>query len=106
MNESFNWNYWEFGRTHFTALANLRSLQNGEQAKLALLPDKVLEVDPNDNCDAASVDNRKVHQISDLGHNRPKRKFLDCLVKFAVNMKNGKTVAYTAMKKAEDNVMV
>lgn len=106
MSESFDWSFSEFGRTHFTALANLLSLRNGGQAEPASLPDGVLEADPNDDWDAASVDTRKVHQISDSGHDRLKRKFLDCLAEFATNMRSGKTVACTAMKEAEDNVTV
>lgn len=66
----------------------------------------MLEADFNDDWDAASVDTRKAHQISDSGHNRLKRKFLDCLAEFAANMKSGKTVACTAMKEAENNVTV
>lgn len=66
----------------------------------------MLEEDFNDDWDAASVDTRKAHQISDSGHNRLKRKFLDCLAEFAANMKSGKTVACTAMKEAEHDVTV
>lgn len=106
MSESFDWNFSGFGRTHFNALANLLSLRNGGQVEPVSLPDDVLEADLNDDWDAASVDTTKAHQISDSGHNRLKRKFLDCLAEFAANMKNGKTVACTAMKEAEDNVTV
>lgn len=106
MSESFDWNFSGFGRTHFNALANLLSLRNGGQVEPASLPDDVLQADFNDDWDAASVDTRKAHQISDSGHNRLKRKFLDCLAEFAANMKSGKTVACTAMKEAEGNVTV
>lgn len=106
MSETFDWNFSEFGRTHFNALANLLSLRNGGQVEPASFPDDVLEEDFNDDWDAASVDTRKADQISDSGHNRLKRKFLDCLAEFAANRKSGKTVACTAMKEAEDNVTV
>lgn len=106
MSESFDWKFSGVGRTHFNALANLLSLRNGGQVELASLPDDVLEADLNDDWDSASVDTIKAHQLSDSGHNRLKRKFLDCLAEFAANMKSGKTVACTAMKEAEDNVMV
>ena len=106
MSESFDWKFSEFGRTHFNALANLLSLRNGGQVEPASLPYEVLDADPNDDWDAASVDTRKAHEISHSGHDRLKRKFLDCLAEFAANMKNGKTVACSAMKEAEDNVTV
>lgn len=106
MSESFDWNFSGFGRTHFNAFANLLSLRNGGQVESVSLPDDGLEADFNDDWDAASVNTTKAHQISDSGHNRLKRKFLDCLAEFAANTKNGKTVACTAMKEAEDNVTV
>ena len=106
MSESFNWNLPGFSRTHFNALANLLSLRNGGQVEPASLPDDVLEEDCNDDWDAASVDTSKAHQISDSGHNRLKRKFLDCLAEFAANMNSGKAVTCTAMKESEDNVTV
>jgi hypothetical protein len=105
MGERFDWNYPGLNKTHFNALGNLLSLRNGGQVEPAWLPDEMLEEVPEeDDWDAASVDTRKAHQISDSGHNRLKRKFLDCLAEFAANRKNGKTVACTAMKEAEDNV--
>lgn len=106
MSESFDWNFSGFSKTHFNALANLLSLRNGGQVEPASLPDDLLEEDCNDDWDAASVDTGKAHQISDSGHNRLKRKFLDCLAEFAANMKSGKTVTCTAMKEAEDDVTV
>ncbi|OCK75458.1 hypothetical protein K432DRAFT_429412, partial [Lepidopterella palustris CBS 459.81] len=104
MSESFDWNFPGLSRTHFNALANLLSLRNGGQVEPASLPDEVLDEDCNDDWDAASVDTRNAHQISDSGYNRLKRKFLDCLAEFAANKQSGKTVTCTAMKEAEDNV--
>ncbi|OCL03033.1 hypothetical protein AOQ84DRAFT_420660 [Glonium stellatum] len=104
MSESFNWNLPGLSRTQFHAFTNLLSLRNGGQVEPATLPEGVLEEDYNDDRNAAGVDTRNAHQISDSGHNRLKREFLDCLAEFAANKKSGKTVACTAMKEAEDNV--
>ena len=47
--------------------------------------------DFNDNGDGntPSMDTRFAHQISDLGHERLKQRFLDCLAEFAANKKGG-----------------
>lgn len=105
MSERFDWNHPGLNRAHFNALCNLLSLRNGGQVEPVWLPDRdeVLEEDDWD-VDAASVDTRNAHQISNSGHDRLKKKFLDCLAEFAANRKNGKTVTCTAMKEAEDNV--
>ncbi|MCJ1382332.1 hypothetical protein MMC17_005445 [Xylographa soralifera] len=110
MSESFDWNYPGLNWSHFHSLANLLSLRNGGQAEPSSLSDTVLEEDwdPNDNGDgdAPSMDTRFAHQISDSGHGRLKRRFLDCLAEFAANKKGGTAVACSAMKEAEDNVII
>jgi hypothetical protein len=107
MSESFDWNYPGLNWSHFHSLANLLSLRNGGQAEPSSLSDTVLEEDwdPDDNGDgdAPSMDTRFAHQISDSGHGRLKRRFLDCL---AANKKGGTAVACSAMKEAEDNVVI
>lgn len=66
----------------------------------------MLADDGDDEWDGASVDTNKAYQISDSGHMRLKRKFLDCLAELAANKKDGKTVSCTAMKEAEDSVTI
>jgi hypothetical protein len=110
MSESFDWNYPGLNWSHFHSLANLLSLRNGGQAEPSSFSDPVLEEDwdPDDNGDgdAPSIDTRFAHQISDSGHGRLKRRFLDCLAEFAANKKGGTAVACSAMKEAEDNVVI
>lgn len=57
------------------------------------LPVAMLEEDwdPDNNGDedAPSIDTRFAHQISDSGHGRLKRRFLDCLAELAANKKGG-----------------
>ncbi|PQE08186.1 ott like deaminase protein [Rutstroemia sp. NJR-2017a BBW] len=69
-------------------------------AEPSSLSDTVLEED----CD--SDDNEFAHQISDSGHRRLEQSFLDCLAEFAANKKDGTAVACSAMKKAENNVII
>jgi hypothetical protein len=80
------------------------------QAEPSSLSDTVLEEDwdPDDNGDgdAPSMDTRFAHQISDSEHGRLKRRFLDYLAEFAANKKGGTAVACSAMKEAEDNVVI
>ena len=110
MSETFDWNCPGLNWSHFHSLANLLSLRNGGQAEPSSLSDTVLEEDwdPDDNEDedAPSVDTRFAHQISDSGHGRLKRRFLDCLAEFAANKKGGTAVACSTMKEAEDNVVI
>ena len=110
MSENFNWNYPGLNWSHFHALANLLSLRNGGQAVPSSLSETVLEedwdFDDDGNRDAASIDTRFAHHLSDSGHGRLKRRFLDCLAEFAANDKGGKAVACSAMKEAEDNVVI
>lgn len=110
MTESFDWNYPGLDWSHFHALANLLSLRNGGQAEPSSLPDIVLEDDWDSDEDkdghTPSMDTRLAHQISDSGHGRLKRKFLDCLAEFAANKHGGAAVACSAMKEAEDNVLI
>ena len=109
MGETFDWDYPGLNWSHFHSLANLLSLRNGGQAEPSSLSDTMLEEedwDPDDNeeGDAPSVDTRFAHQISNSGHGRLKRRFLDCLAQFAANKKGGGGVACSAMEEAEDNV--
>ena len=110
MSESFDWNYPGLNWSHFHSLANLLSLRNGGQAEPSSSSDTVLEeeCDPDDNVDGdtSSIDTRLAHQISDSGHEKLKRRFLDCLAAFAANKKGGTGVACSAMKEAEDNVVI
>ena len=110
MGEIFDWSYPGLKWSHFHSLANLLSLRNGGQAEPSSLSDTVLEEgwdsDDNGDEDAPSIDTRFAHQISDSGHGRLKRRFLDCLAEFAANKKGGTAVACSAMKEAEDNVFI
>jgi hypothetical protein len=110
MSESFNWNYPGLNWSHFHALANLLSLRNGGQVEPSSLSDMLLEdawdSDDNGDGDTPSIDTRFAHQISDSGHGKLKRRFLDCLAEFAANKKGGIAVACSAMKEAEDNVVI
>lgn len=105
-----DWNYPGLNWSHFHSLANLLSLRNGGQAEPSSLSDTVLEedLDPDDNGDgdAPGIDTRFAHQISESGHGRLKRRLLDCLAEFAANKKGGTAVACSAMKEAEDNVVI
>ena len=105
MDEGFTWDHPQLNSSHFHALANLLSLRNGGQAEPASMledmTERSLEVDEDD---AATVDTKYVHQLSDSGHVRLRKKFLDCLAEFAANKKGGRTVACTAMKEAENSV--
>ena len=110
MSERFDWNYPDLNWSHFHSLANLLSLRNGGQAEPSSLSDTVLEEDwdsdNNEDGDAPSINTRFADKISDSGHWRLKRRFLDCLAEFAANKKGGTAVACSAMKEAEDNVVI
>ena len=106
MSAKFDWDAPEFDKAHFNAFAHLLYLRDGGQVDSASLSNHVLADDGDDEWDGASVDTNKAHQISDSGHMRLKRKFLDCLAELAANKKDGKTVSCTAMKEAEDSVTI
>ena len=110
MSESFDWNYPGLSWSHFHSLANLLSLRNGGQAEPPSSYNTVLEEerDAEDNIDGdtSSTDTRLPYQISDSGHEGLKRRFLNCLAEFAANRKGGTAVACSAMKEAEDNVVI
>ena len=110
MSESFDWNYPGLDWSHFHSLANLLSLRNGGQAEPSSLSDIELEEDSDledsDDGNAPSINTRFAHQISNSGHGRLKRRFLDSLAEFAANRKGGTAVACSAMKEAEDNVIL
>ena len=61
--------------------------------------------DDNEDGDTSSIDTRFAHQVSNSGHGRLRRRFLDCLAGFAANKKGGAAVACSAMKETEDNVI-
>lgn len=107
---TFDWTYSGLNSSHFHALANLLSLRNGGQAEPSSFSELVLDEDwdPDDDGhgNASSVDTELAHQISGSGHGRLKRRFLDCLADFAANKKGGTAVACSAMKEAEDNVVI
>ena len=106
----FDWTHPGLNWHHFHSLANLLALRNGGQAEASSLSTDVLEEDwnPDDdgNGDALSTDTNLAHQLSDSGHGRLKRRFLDCLAEFAANKKGGTAVACSAIKEAEDNVIL
>ena len=110
MTETFDWNHPSLNWSHFHSLANLLSLRNGGQAEPSSLSDTVLEEDwdpdGDDDRDSLSLDTRFARQISDSGHGRLKKRFLDCLAGFAANKKGGTAVACSAMKEAENNVVI
>lgn len=106
MSVNFDWGTSELNKAHFNAFANLLYLRDGGQVDSASLPNDLLADDRDDEWDGASVDTNKAHQISDSGHMRLKRKFLDCLAELAANKKDWKTVSCTAMKEAEDGVTI
>ena len=112
MSESFDWNYPGLNSSHFHSLANLLSLRNGGQVEPSSLSDRITvleedwDPDESGDGDAPSMDTRFAHQISDSGHERLKRRFLDCLAEVAANKKGGTAVACSAMKEAEDNVAI
>ena len=110
MSERFDWNYPGLNWSHFHSLANLLSLRNGGQAEPSSLSETVLEEDwdsdNNGDGDAPSINTRVADKISDSGHGRLKRRFLDCLAEFAANKNGGTAVACSAMKEAEDNVVI
>ena len=110
MSESFDWSYPGLNWSHFHSLANLLSLRIGGQAEPSSFTDTVLgeDWDSNENGDgdAVSVDTRCADQISDSGHAKLKRRFLDCLAEFAANKKGGTAVACSTMKEAENNVKI
>ena len=110
MSESFDWNYPGLSWSHFHSLANLLSLRNGGQAEPSSLSETVLEEDwdsdNNEDGDASSINTRFADKTSVSGHGRLKRRFLDCLAEFAANKKGGTAVACSAMKEAEDNVVI
>ena len=110
MDESFDWNHPGLNWSHFHSLANLLSLRNGGQAEVSSLTNMVLEedwtLDDNGDENAASLDTRLADQITDSGYGRLKRRFLHCLAELAANKKGGTVVACSAMKEAENNVVI
>ncbi|CAN9161962.1 unnamed protein product [Alternaria alternata] len=110
MTESFEWNRPDLNWAHFHSLANLLSLRNGGQAEPAAFFEAILEQDreirDDGDEDSHSVNTDVVNQISDSGHSKLKRRFLDGLAGLAANEEGGKAVACSAMKEAEDDVVI
>lgn len=110
MSEVFDWNTSGLNWSHFHSLANLLSLRNGGQAEHSSVTDIVLEEDEQsddtEDGDTSSVNTGLAQRLSESGHGKLKRRFLDCLAEFAANKKGGIAVACSAMKEAEDNVVI
>lgn len=62
--------------------------------------------DDNEDGKTPSNDTRVAHQLSDSEHAKLKRRFLDSLAEFAANKKGGTAVACSAIKEAEDSVVL
>ncbi|GMG42479.1 unnamed protein product [Aspergillus oryzae var. brunneus] len=96
MNEQFTWTSPNLNQHHFITFANLLALRNGGQVEPASSPhdseEKEEEEDnPNNTNDADSINTTQVHQISDSGNTKLKRKFLDCLAELAANDKGARS---------------
>lgn len=108
MSECFDWTYPGLNHSHFHSLANLLALRNGGQAEPLSSPEIALDADwyfdDAEEAETESIATGFAHKISDSGHEKLKRKFLDCLAEFASNEKGGAGVACSAMKEGEDNV--
>lgn len=108
--ENFDWSRPDLNRTHFHSLANLLSLRNGGQveptARFDTEPELDLEVDDEEDEDSRSVNTALANQISDSGHGKLKKRFLDAVAGFAANKKGGTAVACSAMEEAENDVVV
>ncbi|KAL9055451.1 MAG: hypothetical protein Q9162_003549 [Coniocarpon cinnabarinum] len=110
MGDSFDWDYPGLSWSRFHSLANLLSLRNDGQAELSSLSERILEgestLDDAEDGNTSSTNTRRADQITDSGHEKLKRRFLDCLAEFAANRHGGIAVACSAMKEAEDNVII
>jgi hypothetical protein len=95
----FHWSFPGLDQRSFTAFANLLALRNGGQIEI-LSPCDVIQ--DEDGSDEGSVDTSRPNQISDSGHNKLKKRFLDCLAEFVANDKGGKFVACSSMREGED----
>jgi hypothetical protein len=65
-----------------------------------------LEYEADDNDDIVSIDTSMPHQISDSGHHRLKRRFLDSLAEFAAKEHGPLFVACAAMRESEGEVRI
>ncbi|OGM40065.1 hypothetical protein ABOM_011281 [Aspergillus bombycis] len=121
MVEHFNWaSSPNLNQHHFISFANLLALRNGgqvepawslhdfedEEAREEEEEEEEEETNPDTAGDANSVNTNQVQQISDSGHSRLKRKFLDCLAELAANDKGARFVACSGMTEGEDEVTV
>lgn len=109
MSENFDWNYPDLDWAHFHALANLLSLRNGGQAEPSTMPVAGREdwsAEGDDDETIRSIDTTLVDELSNSGHAKLKRKFLDSLAEITANRKGGVAVACSAMKEMEDTVTI
>jgi len=107
MASDFIWSLPGLNRHHFTAFSNLLALRNGGQVSPASLREELLLGEQSDNdSDSGSMDTRRAQLISKSGHDALKRRFLDGLAEFAANRKGGQWVACSAMREAEDTVVI
>jgi hypothetical protein len=110
MTEVFSWDCPGLNWAQFHSLANLLSLRNGGQveptAKFDTEPELYSENHHEEHEDPISLDTVLADRISDSGHGRLKKRFLDAVAGFAANKKGGTAVACSAMKEAEDDVVI
>lgn len=107
MTDKFVWSLPGLNKHQFAAFGNLLALRNGGQVEPASLLDDVLDGNESENgSEASSVDTDCPGQISNAGHRGLMKKFLDYLAEFAANKKGGKSVACTAMREAEESVII
>ncbi|KAI4933930.1 uncharacterized protein J4E92_003600 [Alternaria infectoria] len=108
--EKFDWKRADLNWIHFHSLANLLSLRNGGQVeptvKFDTEPELDLGVDDEEDEDSRSVNTALANQISESGHGKLKKRFLDAVAGFAANKKGGTAVACSAMKEAENDVVI
>lgn len=107
MTDKFVWSLPGLNKHQFTAFGNLLALRNGGQVEPASLTEDILDGNESENgSEASSIDTDCPGQISNAGHGGLMRKFLDCLAEFAANKKGGKSVTCTAMREAEESVII
>lgn len=116
MDETFSWDHPGLDWHRFHSPANLLALRHGGQVEPCSLSDAVLQEDWDHdeeeeeesgiNADAASENTVRAHQIASSGHEKLKRKFLDCIAELAANKKGGHAVACALMKEEEIKVTI
>jgi len=107
MADKFVWSLPGLDKYRFAAFGNLLALRNGGQVEPASLPENVLDGNESENgSETSSIDTDRPGQISRVSYRKLMRKFLDYLAEFAANKKGGKSVACTAMREAEESVII